>query len=346
MNADDLVALNEEIAGMARAGLPLDQGLRALAKEMGRGRLQKVTAAIAADLEAGKTLPEALQHQGKTLPPYYASLVAVGIRTGRMGEVLVTLTTYARNLHSLRSIVREALVYPTLVLVCACLLLMAFGWMIVPQFEAAYKGFDLILPISTQITLFLCRYPVILLFGPILLIVLAVGAARLACGFRPQGRRRWARIFYGFPLVGTMVRASRQAAFAELLAILVDQEVPLAEAFQLAGQATADPVMAGSAEEIHKQLVEGRPLGQVLSGRGLVPAWVSWLIGHGERQAALGKSLHHVASFYQRQVTLRAAYLRNVLPPFLIICTAGLILATIFVVVVIPFGRMMEALTK
>ena len=53
MNNDDLITLNEEIAGMARAGLPLDQGLAALAREMGRGRLQQVTANLAADLQAG-----------------------------------------------------------------------------------------------------------------------------------------------------------------------------------------------------------------------------------------------------------------------------------------------------
>src|SRR5947199_5537935 len=95
MNPDDLIALNEEIAGMARAGLPLDQGLSALAREMGHGRLQKVTSAIADDLRAGRTLPEALERQEGRVPPYYAGLVAAGVRTGRVGEVLSTLTSYA-----------------------------------------------------------------------------------------------------------------------------------------------------------------------------------------------------------------------------------------------------------
>src|SRR5262245_7154914 len=43
MNADELIALNEQIAGMARAGLPLDAGLFSLAREMGNGRLRQVT---------------------------------------------------------------------------------------------------------------------------------------------------------------------------------------------------------------------------------------------------------------------------------------------------------------
>ena len=63
MNPDELIALNEEIAGMARAGLPLDQGLAALAREMGKGRLQQVTANLAKDLRAGQTLPQALERQ-------------------------------------------------------------------------------------------------------------------------------------------------------------------------------------------------------------------------------------------------------------------------------------------
>src|SRR5206468_2843247 len=103
MNAEDLIALNEEIAGMARAGLPLDQGLAALAREMGRGRLQRVTAGVAEDLRAGRTLPEALARQGGRVPPYYAGLVTAGIRSGRVGEVLATLTLYARSVADLRA---------------------------------------------------------------------------------------------------------------------------------------------------------------------------------------------------------------------------------------------------
>ena len=70
MNSDDLVTLNDEIAGMAKAGLPLDQGLAALAREMNRGRLQRATERIAADLKRGQTLPQALENQGDRVPRF------------------------------------------------------------------------------------------------------------------------------------------------------------------------------------------------------------------------------------------------------------------------------------
>jgi len=48
MSADDLIALNEQIAAMARAGLPLDQGLGKLGPRYGRGSLRTINKEIAA----------------------------------------------------------------------------------------------------------------------------------------------------------------------------------------------------------------------------------------------------------------------------------------------------------
>src|SRR5438477_10843918 len=103
MTADELIALNDQIAGMAKAGLPLDQGLAGLAREMGRGRLRSVTAAIARDLEAGTPLPDAVNRRRADLPPFYANLLSAGIRTGRLPDVLATLTGYARTIAATRA---------------------------------------------------------------------------------------------------------------------------------------------------------------------------------------------------------------------------------------------------
>src|SRR5580698_6079268 len=84
LSLEDLITLNEEIAAMAKAGLPLDQGLSALAKEMGGGRLQAVTEQLANDLRSGCTLPEAIKRQPGRLPPYYAALLNAGIRSNRL----------------------------------------------------------------------------------------------------------------------------------------------------------------------------------------------------------------------------------------------------------------------
>src|SRR4051812_759245 len=113
MTADDLAALNEQIAAMARAGLPLDQGMDSLARDMGRGRLRSVTEELARARGGGHPPPGAPPRRQGHVPPYYANLVTVGVQTGRLPEVLATLTTYARSVAATRSVVIEALFYPT-----------------------------------------------------------------------------------------------------------------------------------------------------------------------------------------------------------------------------------------
>ena len=46
----------------------------------------------------GLTLPQAIEGRKGQLPPYYASLVTAGVRTGRLPDVLATLTAYAHPL--------------------------------------------------------------------------------------------------------------------------------------------------------------------------------------------------------------------------------------------------------
>ena len=346
MKPEDLVILNEQIAGMARAGLPLDQGLSVLAKAMGRGRLRKVTDALAADLRAGHTLPEALARQRANIPTFYSGLVAAGARTGRMGDVLSILTVYARSLANLRAIIVDALLYPALVMIFALVLFGLMCKFLIPRFEAIYHDYGLRLPARTLLVMRLAQHPWQALVLPAVIILVLCIVANLAIGYRRGGHYRWPVFIYSIPIVGTLVHAARLASFTELLAILIDFDTPLPEAFLLAGQACSEPIMAAAARQVHDDLELGRPLGEVLGGRGLVPEWVAWLTAHGEQHASLGSALHQIAGMYRQQVEMRASLLRSVLPPFLIIGTAGLFVGFFSASMMVPMVKLIEGLSK
>lgn len=345
MTPEDLIALNEQIAGMARAGLPLDQGLAAMAKEMGKGRLHKVTQALADDLRAGHPLQEALERQKNQVPPFYASLVAAGIRSGRIGEVLATLTVYAHTVANVRTTIREALFYPVTVMLVALVMFVGLGYFVLPQFEDIFKEFGMKLPAVSEILLTVLRHPMRCFVNPLLLILFVLVVTRWQLRRTELGRCLWARFVYAVPILGTLLRSARLAAFTDLLAILVDHTVPLPEAFVLAGAATSDPLMASTARDVERGLSLGMPLGATLRGRGLVPEWVAWMVGLGEKRGTLGQTLHQIADVYRRQVEMRAALLRNVLPPFLIIVTAGLFVGVFACAVMLPMIKLLEGLS-
>jgi len=344
LSAEDLITLNEEIAGMARAGLPLDQGMAALAREMRHGRLQRVTADIAADLRGGSTLPEAMARQAGRVPRFYAGLVAAGVRSGRIGDVLATLTVYARTLADLRSLILGALFYPAMVMLLAFTLFCFVFFYLIPQYEEIFNSFRIKLPLITEIMIDISHHP-IPVFGLPLGLVAALVFARIGMGRSGKGRRAWTRFVYGVPLVGTLMRSARLAAFTDLLGILVDHGTPLPDAFVMAGESSSDPFMAESAGQVREDLSQGQPLGEVLRRRKLVPELVSWMTAMAERRGNLGETLHHIAAMYRRQAEMRAALLRSVLPPFLIIVTATLLVGLFVLGVALPMMRLLEGLS-
>jgi type II secretory pathway component PulF len=346
MNAEDLIALNEEIAGMARAGLPLDQGLAALAREMGRGRLQRVTAQLADDLKGGCTLPEALERQSGHVPPYYAALVTAGIRSGRISEVLATLTVYARSVADLRSTIVGAVFYPAVVLVFAIALFGFLCFFIIPRFEQIFQDFNMRLPVVTEIAFAIGGRPLEVVVLPLVVVIGGVLMLRLILKRSERGRLAWSRLVYSLPVAGTLLRASRLAAFSELLAILVDHAVPLPEAFRLAAQASSDPPLAAASRGVEQDLGLGQTLAEVLRQRRLVPELIIWMMGVGELRGTLAQMLHQIAEVYRRQAELRATLLRSLLPPLLVIATAGLLVGFFVMSIMLPMIKLVEGLSK
>ena len=138
LTPDQLIYLNEEIAGMARAGLPLEEGLASIAREMSRGNLKEATQLLAQDLKQGKSLPEAIAAQQGRVPKFYSSLMNAGIRGGNLPEVLSLLTTYARSLSDLSSVVYTALLYPMMVILIAILLTVIIMIFVMPQIQVPH----------------------------------------------------------------------------------------------------------------------------------------------------------------------------------------------------------------
>jgi type II secretory pathway component PulF len=258
---------------------------------------------------------------------------------------LATLTTYARTVSATKSIVVESLFYPAVVMVLAAGLMGVLVFAVLPQFDQVFRDFGMKLPLITEAILSLGRHPVPTIAAPLaatVFLVFAWGLMRLT----ERGRRAWARIVYAVPVVGTLIRSARLAAFAELMAVLVEFELPLPEAFRLAGGASSDPLMAARAGVIHGRLSQGMPLGMALRGLGLLPEWVAWMAGAGEQRGALAPALRQIAALYGRQVEARSAILRSVLPAFMIIATAGVLVATFAMSVMLPMIGLLEGLSK
>ena len=131
------------VAELSRAGLPLGPGLRAAAAELPRGRLAAALERLAAGIERGQTLEQAMAAERRALPRTLQALVAAGVRTGNLGELLEEFVHFKQTNDDVRRSVWLAAIYPAFLLgMLAILLVYAFGYLLPTIVDAVARQPD------------------------------------------------------------------------------------------------------------------------------------------------------------------------------------------------------------
>ena len=87
LNLDELAAINDELAALVRAGVPLEPGLARLGSEM-PGRLGRRARALAERLQGGEALEDVLDDPRMGFPRMYTAILRAGQRSGRLAPAL------------------------------------------------------------------------------------------------------------------------------------------------------------------------------------------------------------------------------------------------------------------
>jgi general secretion pathway protein F len=337
---EQLIALNDEIAALVRAGVPLSGGLDLVSRDL-PGRLGRLSAALAGRLEAGESLPQALAASPGVFSPVYAAVVEAGIASGRLPTALEELSTSLRRVAELRRMTASALVYPLLVLLIMYVLFLFSIVRLQPQVRSAYASFDV--PESRWNVWLVELGQSAAAWGPWLPVAVAVPLA-LAWYWsgrsvaRPGGLL--SRLFGRAWPANQLRRCSGLAAFADLLALMLQHEVPLDRALRLAGEASGDAQLRVSA----RQLADASRRGAVDSAGTPAgfPPLIGWLLASGNAQPALAASLRHTAEAYRRRAERLDDWLRLYLPIGLTLAIGGTVVVFYALSVFVPWYGLLD----
>lgn len=139
MSLDDLVALNDEIAGMVRSGVPLEMGLARWGRDL-PGSLGRIVTELGEAGSQGRSLAEAVAERSDRFPPAYRAVVSAGIRTGRLSAALESMARCARHLREVRSAIGLAVLYPLVVLLLGYGLFMFMGGYFMGMMSRVYES--------------------------------------------------------------------------------------------------------------------------------------------------------------------------------------------------------------
>jgi general secretion pathway protein F len=306
LTGSEAAELSERIAGLTRAGLPLAPGLDALGDELPRGRLRRSIKHLAATLESGVALSDAIESQQGNIPAHLRGLVIAGTRSGRLSDVLSRFTQYTSISAELGRRLWINLAYPVLTAILTGLLFMLISVYMVRQFEAIFKDFGVSLPGVTVLVIRIA-HAVNIISIP-LLVLSVIGVVIWLSGLVVLDPAKRRSLLGQIPLIGAVWRLTSLAEFCHLLALLIESRLPLSEALRLTGEGVQDSRLHRACEAMAREIDEGRTLFAAMEDRSVFPRGLPRLIRWGETRQTLAEVLHMAGSMFEARSRAHASF--------------------------------------
>ena len=322
--AAEVVLMTHHLAMLLGAGLPLYQALEALAEQTDDPQMRGIVQGLAQDIEEGKSLSVALGRHPDLFPAVYIGVIRNGELSGRLDEALERLAAYLERDQEFRRRVRDALVYPAIVLSLAAVVLAIFLTYIIPAFDRVYRSTGARLPTLTQAlmaasVLFRHNLPL-------------VGLALVLVILPPTRRIIWEalsgplqRLVLRVPQARVLAQTISLSRFVHALGAMLQSGVPVLPALEVAGEAVGAPEFHKTTRFLISQISAGRRFGDALRQTGQFPPMIVRMVALGEESGRLDTMLQRAGAVMDREFELRMRRFLTFLEPALTLFLGGVI---------------------
>lgn len=323
-----------QIATLLGAGYTLEKALASSAKRSQHEKLRHLSAVIHKKLVEGIPFYRILLTYPKLFNETFCATVRAGESSGHLDAVLNRLADYAENKEMLKRSVRQALIYPAILLIVTLLMIVYLMSAVVPDVVKVFSSSGQALPALTQWLLncshFLGRYGVLLLGFIILLVVSLKQLLK-----RPKVRYQKDACLLQMPIIGSSLIHYHSANYANTLAILLNAGITLLDALRISAETLPNQLMREVAEQASTEVRAGKSLAKSLqTKKNIFPPMLIELIDSGERTGQLATLLSKAATIYEQQSQQRFQTLTALLGPLIILLMGGLIFMIVLAILI------------
>jgi type IV pilus assembly protein PilC len=320
---------------LASAGVPVIEGLADLRESLEQPRFREVVSGLLEAIEGGRSLSQALAEFPEVFSKVFVSLIRAGEQTGKLAEVLKSLTESLKWEDELAAQTKKLLVYP--IMVGSIVLLVTFFLMIylVPQMTGFIRNMGQNVPLQTRILIHVSAFFVDFWWALLAMPFFAAAAIKLAVKRNPAFAYALDRYKISAPLIGPILRKIILSRFASSFAMMYSSGITVLDALRSCEEIVGNRPMENALRSAGQQIAEGKALTAAFQDLSLFPPLVIRMLRIGENTGRLDTALLNISYFYNREVRESIGRLQAMIEPALTVLL-GLILGWVMLSVLGP----------
>ena len=271
----------------------------------------------------------------------FATMVEAGEAAGILDTVLDRVAYQIEKATQLKRRVKGAMMYPTMVLLFATLVLIGLLMFLVPVFVRIFATLNGKLPTLTQYVVNvsnLLRHDWYIIFPAAIALFFGIKKFKRT----EQGRQLWDRIKLKIPMkIGDVVTKVTMARFSRTLSTLVAAGVDIIKSLEITGQTAGNWVVEDALAGVRAKVHQGVPIAQPLIENEIFPPMVSQMVKISEETGELEKMLSKIADFYEDEVDAAIQTLTSIIEPLMMIMV-GAMVGVIVISMYLPMFKMLS----
>jgi type II secretory pathway component PulF len=330
----ELATFTTQLANLLNSGMPLTVALNSMTHLETRGIPAAVSRELKQEVTEGRALSDAMARQPVIFSDLYINMVRAGEQSGALVPVLRRMAGHFQQFAEVQAKFKSAMIYPILVICFGIMLVVLFMIAVMPKFIVIFNGFNIPLPLPTQMLISVSNFFTnfwCLTIGAGVIIALFILFKRFQSS--KSGSRKLDEWRMKMPVFGNIVKMNLFAQFARTLGTLLQNGVPVLTALKITEQVMSNQLIREAISLTRDAVTDGKTLAQPLANSKLFPQLMIDLVRIGEETGDVPGSLNNIADTYENELQIALRVMSDLIGPVLIVVMAigvGFLLLSIF----------------
>lgn len=321
----DKIMFTRNLKVMVSAGVSLPKALKTLAEQSKNKKLKKALVKISEEIIQGKSFSESLTKYPGIFSELFRNMVRVGEEAGTLENNLGILTRQMEREYALQSKIKEALVYPTVVVAAMAGIGVMMLIVVVPKLAQTFADLELELPITTRVVIILGTFLAERWYLAVLILVVLIALFR-AVFKRKKGKKTFDTLVLKIPVVSQIVRKTNSAHTVRTLSSLITAGVPLVRGLEIVAGTLNNHYFKMAIVQSIEKVKKGEKLSKALkTHESLYPMTVIQMIEVGEETGETAKILEKLGDFFEEEVAAATKNLTAIIEPVLMLVIGGVV---------------------
>ncbi|MEA1937417.1 MAG: type II secretion system F family protein [Patescibacteria group bacterium] len=337
-----VVMFSKELSVLLTANIPLVEALKIQYEQEDNPYFREQIFMISKMVDDGAPFSVALSRFPNIFSDFYVNIVKSGEASGKLQESLYHLSAYIEKQHILTSKVKNALMYPAVIMGGFGLVGLGMMAFVVPQLISVFEGSGQELPLPTKILVASSNF----IQGNFILILISL----IVFGYiikkyvsTIEGKEKVDKFILMLPQFKTIFQKFYLARFAENLSMLIGSGIPIVNALKISGDVVGNEVYKKVVYNSVDEVKMGGSIAYAFERSNNVPPLIAKMIRVGEKTGRVDIVLKDVGKFYTKEVDIAVDGLMSLIEPIMIFVLGGGV-GLLVAAILMPIYQMTETM--